>query len=119
MLSSRRVLIVSGDVGVGQLLIEAVELMNGRIVGPAVSAAEAMPLLASANPDVVVIDYGSAGPGGLPLLDQLLKSGRPVVICAEPGLLPEFRGEHPTVSVLSTPVRPMRIVGEIAVLLRL
>ncbi len=119
MLSNRRVLIVAGDVAVGQPLVEAVEALNGRIVGPVVTASEAAPLLAAARPDVVVVDHGSAGPGATTLLDGLLKSGTPVVICAEPGLLPEYRGGHPTLSVLPTPVRPMRVVGEIAVLLRL
>jgi chemotaxis response regulator CheB len=119
MLSNKRVLIVSGDVVGGQALIEAVELVKGRVVGPAVNAAEAMPLLVSARPDVVVIDYGSAGSVVMTLLTQLLTSGTPVVICAEPGLLPEFRGDHPTLAVLSTPVRPMRVVGRIAMLLRL
>ncbi len=119
MLGNRRVLIVAGNVEVGQPLIEVVELVHGRVMGPAANAEEAVQLLTSPSPDAVVIDHGSAGPGVMGLLDRLLASGTPVVICADPSLLPQFRGEHPTLSVLSAPVRPMRIVGEIAVLLRL
>jgi chemotaxis response regulator CheB len=119
MLGSKRVLVVSGDAEGGRHLVEAIELVGGRIVGRSVDGAEALPLVVRTRPDAVVVDFAGGGPGMLALLDELLASGTPVVICAEPGHLPEFRGRHPTVSVLPVPVRPMRVVGEIAVLLRL
>lgn len=117
MLQGNRVLIAYPDRESGQEVASAFLMMGAEVVGPVPTGALAMAELDRMPPDVVLVEPGGPDADLIPLLERVLRDGIPTVVCADPGLLPEFRGRHPTLSVLSAPCRPLRVVGEVAVLL--
>lgn len=117
MLQGNRVLLACPDRDLGQEVASAFIMMGAMVVGPVPTGAQAIAEIDRLAPDAVVVEPGRADSDLLPLLERVLRDGIPTVVCAEPGLLPEFRGRHPTLSVLSSPCRPLRVLGEVAVLL--
>lgn len=117
MLDGSRVLIACGDGEAGLHIASAFALVQARVIGPVLVGEQALAEIDHLRPDALVVEPTGNGPGLIPLLERALREGIPTVICAEPGLLPEFRGRHPFLSVLQSPCRPLRLVGEVAVLL--
>jgi hypothetical protein len=119
MLSGKRVMVVSPDERAGSGLAASLALLNASVTGPLRDGGAALAALAAAWPDAVVVDYGRDARGLLMLLDHLADVGTPTVLCVDPGLAPPMRSRASFVSVLLQPVPPMRVVGEVAVLLDL
>ncbi len=119
MLSGKTIMVVSPDERAGSGLAASLALLNASVAGPLRDGAEALASLAAARPDAVVIDYARGERALLTLLEHLAGTGTPTVLCVDPGLAPPFRTRGLPVSVLLQPVPPMRVVGEVAVLLDL
>lgn len=119
MLDGRRVLVVAHDEESGRAIAESLMLVRADIAGPYTATGTSEVI---ADPDLrglsaAVIEMSRVDDGVSALLARLTAERIPLVICAPPGLLPEFRGQHPAISVLPLPTLPLRILGEVAVLI--
>jgi hypothetical protein len=119
MLDGRRVLVVAHEEASGRAIAESLMLVKADIAGPYTVAGTPE---AIADPDLrglsaAVIEMSRVDEGVSALLARLTAERIPLVICAPPTLLPEFRGQHPAISVLPLPTLPLRILSEVAVLI--
>ena len=110
MFSEASVLIAEDDLYQALDLSIALEEMQGRVVGPASSVAEALALLATHQIAAAIVDCHLADRDATPLARQLAERGVPFVIHTAtpvPAMIGEF---HPLVPVLMKPLQPQVIL---------
>jgi DNA-binding NtrC family response regulator len=110
MFSEAPVLIAEHDLYQALDLSIAVEEMDGRVVGPASSVAEALTLLATQDIAAAIVDCQLADRDATPLARQLAERRVPFVIHTAipiPAMIGEF---HPDVPVLMKPLQPHSVL---------
>jgi CheY-like chemotaxis protein len=110
MFSEAPVLIAEDNLYLALDLSIAVEEMDGRVVGPASTVAEALALLARHDVEAAIVDCQLADRDATPLARQLAARGVPFVIhtaTAVPALIEEF---HSRVPVLMKPLQPRAVL---------
>jgi CheY-like chemotaxis protein len=111
MFSEAPVLIAEDNLYLALDLSIAVEEMQGRVVGPASSVAEALNLLATHDVAGAIVDCHLADRDSTPLARQLAERGVPFVIHTAtpvPALIGQF---HPLVPVLMQPLQPEAVLA--------
>jgi DNA-binding NtrC family response regulator len=114
MLAGCRVLVVEDEaliaLGISAMLTDA----EGVPVGPACSVREARQLIKDAAVlDAAVLDVSLADGAVTPVLEALSARGIPTVVYTG-GVVPEdVCQRHPDLIVLSKPVLPARLIGEL------
>lgn len=111
MFSEAPVLIAEDNLYVSLDLSSAVEEMDGRVIGPASSIAEALTLLATHEVAAAIVDSWLGGRDATPLARQLAERGVPFVIHTAtpvPAMMEEF---HPHVPVLLKPLQPCAVLA--------
>jgi DNA-binding response OmpR family regulator len=111
MFSEAPVLIAEDNLYLALDLSIAVEEMQGRVVGPASSVAEALSLLATHDVAAAIVDCHLADRDSTPLARQLAERGVPFVIHTAtpvPALIGQF---HPLVPVLMKPLQPEAVLA--------
>jgi len=110
MFSEAPILIAEDNLYLSLDLSSAVEEMNGRVVGPASSVAEALRLLATHEIAGAIVDCHLTDRDATPLARQLAERRVPFVIHTAtpvPALMEEF---HPRVPVLMKPLQPAAVL---------
>jgi CheY-like chemotaxis protein len=98
------ILIAEENLYVSLDLSSAVEDMDGRVVGPAGSVAEALALLATHHVAAAIVDCRLADRDATPLARQLAERGVPFVIHTASELPVSIADLHPDVPVLLKPL---------------
>lgn len=106
MFSDKPVLIVEDNVFLSVDLSEAIEEMDGRVVGPTNRVSQALELLDSEEVAAAIVDAHLADLDIFLLTSKLAQLGVPFVIQAESELPVTIRFLHPDVPVLRKPVLP-------------
>ena len=110
MFSDTPVLIVEDNAFLAVDLSEAIEEMDGRVVGPANRISEALDLLDSEKVSAAIVDAHLNDVDVVMLTCKLTQLGVPFVIQAE-SELPETIGFlHPEVPVLRKPIHPSAVL---------
>jgi CheY-like chemotaxis protein len=110
MFADTPILIVEDNVFLAVDLSEAVEELDGRVVGPANRVSEALELLDSENVSAAIVDGHLNDVDVVMLTCKLTQLGVPFVIQAE-SELPETIGFlHPEVPVLRKPIHPSAVL---------
>jgi CheY-like chemotaxis protein len=110
MFSDAPVLIAESNLYQALDLSIALEEMEGRVVGPASSVAEALTLLATHHIAAAIVDCHLADRDATPLARQLAERGVPFVIhtaSSVPAMMGDF---HPLVPVLMKPLQPRAVL---------
>lgn len=110
MFSEAPVLIAEDNLYLALDLSIAVEEMEGRVIRPLSSVAEALSLLATHDIAAAIVDCHLADRDATPLARQLAERGVPFVIHTAtpvPAMIEEF---HPAVPVLMKPLQPSAVL---------
>jgi CheY-like chemotaxis protein len=111
MFGDQPVLIVEDNVFLAVDLSEAIEELDGRVVGPTNLVADALQLLESHNIAAAIVDGHLADLNLVMLTCRLTQLGVPFVLQSE-SELPETLGFlHPEVPVLRKPVQPSAVLA--------
>ena len=110
MFSDAPILIAEDNLYIALDLSIAIEEMDGRVVGPASTVAEALTLLAQHDIAAAIVDCQLRDHDATPLARQLAERGVPFVIhttTAVPAIMGEF---HPDVPVLMKPLKASAVL---------
>src|SRR5256885_228547 len=110
MFSAAPVLIAEDNLYLSLDLSSAVEEMNGRVVGPASSVAEALTLLARHEIAAAIVDFQLVDHDAGVLAQQLARRRIPFVIHTANELPPSVAALHPGVPVLMKPLQPQAVL---------
>ena len=110
MLNQNPVLIVEDNAFVALDLSIAVEDLNGTVIGPAGSVAEALSLIKAHKISAAVLDCQLSDRDVTPVALLLIGRGVPFVIHSGTGLPPELVDAHPDLPVLSKPLQPRSVI---------
>jgi CheY-like chemotaxis protein len=111
MFDDKSVLIVEDNVFLAVDLSEAIEELDGRVVGPTNRISQALELLASEQIAAAIVDGHLTDLDVVMLTTKLTQLGVPFVIQAESDL-PETVGFlHPQVPVLRKPIHPRAVLS--------
>jgi len=106
MFAEKLVLIVEDNAFLAVDLSEAIEELEGRVVGPTDRVAEALDLLDSEAVAAAIVDVHLADLDMFMLTSKLTQLGVPFVLQAESDLPETVSFLHPDVPVLRKPVQP-------------
>jgi DNA-binding response OmpR family regulator len=106
MLGGLSILIAEEDVLVALDLAAAVEELDGKVVGPVDSAADALALLETEKVDAAILDANLADRDVTPLALLLVDKAVPVIVHTGTGLPDELVKVHPDLPVIQKPARP-------------
>lgn len=110
MFSEKRVLIVEDNVFLAVDLSEAIEELDGRVVGPTNRISTALELLDSEDVAAAIVDSQLTDLDVFMLTSKLTQLGVPFVLQAESALPATVSFLHPEVPVLRKPVHPGAIL---------
>ena len=110
MFDEKPVLIVEDNVFLAVDLSEAVEELDGRVVGPTDRIAEALDLLANERVAAAIVDAHLADLDIFTLTSKLAQLRVPFVIQTEHDLPKMVSFLHPDVPVLRKPVQPRAVL---------
>ncbi len=109
MFSHAPILIAEDDLYLSLDLSNAVEELDGRVVGPASSVAEALTLLAQNEVAAAIVDFQLMDHDAGSLTRHLAGRGIPFVIHTA-NTFPEIASLHPNVPILMKPLRPQAVL---------
>ena len=115
-LAGRRVLIVEDEALVAMLVEDIMLDAGAEVAGPAATAAEALALLATALPDVAVVDVNLGGHTSEPVTRALAESGVPFLVATGYGAA-GLAALPPGGSVIAKPFEAEALVERLAALL--
>ncbi|MFL6751636.1 MAG: response regulator [Sphingomicrobium sp.] len=110
MFSEAPVLIAEDNLYIALDLSNAVEEMDGRVVGPASTVAEALTLLARHEVAAAIVDSQLGDGDVVPLAQQLAERRVPFVIHTASDLPPIIAELHPLVPILMKPLQPQAVL---------
>jgi CheY-like chemotaxis protein len=110
MFSEAPVLIAEDNLYLALDLSIAVEEMDGRVIGPASSVAEALTLLAQHEVAAAIVDFQLIDHDATVLARQLAERRVPFVIHTANPLPPIIAELHPGVPVLLKPLQPHAVL---------
>jgi CheY-like chemotaxis protein len=110
MFSDKPVLIVEDNVFLAVDLSEAIEELDGRVVGPANRISQALDLLDSEEVSAAIVDGHLTDLDVVMLTCRLTQLGVPFVIQAENDLPETIGFLHPEVPVLRKPIHPRTVL---------
>jgi DNA-binding response OmpR family regulator len=111
MFSDKPVLIVEDNVFLAVDLSEAIEELEGRIVGPTGRVAEALDLLDSEEVAAAIVNAHLTDLDVFMLTSRLTQLGVPFVIQAESDLPETVSFLHPEIPVLRKPTHPSAVLS--------
>ncbi|WP_432769929.1 MAG: response regulator [Sphingopyxis sp.] len=104
MFKHQAILIVEDEPFVALELLEAVERMGGRPVGPVATVAEALVLIETMAIDAAILDVQLANRDITPVALRLIAMGKPLIFQTGTGLPPSLREAADNLPVLRKPV---------------
>jgi len=119
MLNGCRVLVVEDEDLVVELLKDILLEADALIVGPAANVSAARQLIRDGvEIDVAVLDLNLGDGSVTPVLEALAGRGIPMIVYTGGNLPDALRHRHPNLRVLTKPVSPARLLGELRSVLR-
>jgi ActR/RegA family two-component response regulator len=113
MLEDKPVLIVQDNIYLALDLCSAVEQLQGRVIGPVGSVADAMAILDSEVVAAAVVDCELPDGAVTPLVEALCKMGVPFVVQSA-NVPPEIAMIRPSVPVLVKPIQARDVASILA-----
>jgi DNA-binding NtrC family response regulator len=114
LLSDKPVLIVEDNVYLALDLANAVEGLNGRVVGPAGTIAEALSLVESQTIAAAVLGFEFPDSDVIPLARALIDKHVPFVVHADNYIPSSLSVLRPGIPVLIKPIQPQDVVAILA-----
>ena len=114
MLRDKPVLIVEDNVYLALDLSNAVESLNGRVVGPAGTIAEALSLVENHTIAAAVLGLEFPDSDVIPLARALIEKHVPFVVHADHYIPSSLSVLRPGIPVLIKPIRPQDVVAILA-----
>jgi DNA-binding response OmpR family regulator len=114
MLNDKAVLIVEDNLYLSIDLSAAVEEMNGRVVGPVCSAAEAHLILDAEHVSAAILDCELADSQVTSVARRLVEKNVPYVIHTGTEVPAELTLLRPDAPVLMKPIQPMHVIAILA-----
>lgn len=118
MLKHQTILIVEDDPFVALDLLEAVERMGGRPVGPVATVAAALALIETMAIDSAILDVQLADRDITPVALRLIAMGKPLVFQTGTGLPPSLREAGGDLPILSKPVAADTVLSHLSAEMR-
>ena len=112
MLAGLPILIVEDETFVAINLACAVERLDGTVLGPVASVADAMTLLATGNVAAAIVDANLID-RVTPLALVLVEKAVPFVIYCSEGLPEELAAVHPNLPVVMKPATPNIVLANL------
>jgi DNA-binding NtrC family response regulator len=115
LLGGLRLLILEDDYLAALDLAQMVEEQGGTVVGPVARLDQARALADMEGLDGAILDVDLSGETSLPLADELMARGVPVVLCTgyDPAMLPERFAALPRLDKPSTRIASERILRRV------
>ena len=110
MFNDRSVMIVEDNVFLAFDLSQAIEELDGRVIGPTDQVSQALELLDNAEVAAAIVDGHLLGQDVAMLIKSLAERRIPFIIYAETELPEGMSALHPTVPVLRKPVQPRTVL---------
>lgn len=101
-LNHERILILEEQPAIGQLVVDMLDAMNGRVVGPAERLPEALALLNENEVDAAILDVKIEGQPSSPVADELIRRGIPFAFASSNPAEELVRG-YPGVPLITKP----------------
>ena len=114
MLTDKAVLIVEDNVYLSLDLSAAVEEMNGRVIGPVCSVADALLILDTEQVSAAILDCMLLDSEVTPVARRLVEKCVPYVIHTGTEVPPELTFLRPDAPVLMKPIKPTHVVAALA-----
>ncbi|MEA3031484.1 MAG: hypothetical protein QOG13_2809 [Sphingomonadales bacterium] len=111
MFGEKAILIVEDDAYAALDLSMAVEELDGRVVGPVGTVAEALAILESQEIAAAILDVELADRNVTPVVTLLAEKGVPFVVHTGTGLPFDLAELHPSVTVLRKPTKPTVVLA--------
>ncbi len=111
MFQDKAVLVVEDNAFLGIDLSDAIEELDGRVVGPTNQVSQALELLDSEDIAAAILDCHIPGQDIVALASCLAERGVPFVIHVETELPETIGSLHPDVPVLRKPVQPAAVLA--------
>jgi CheY-like chemotaxis protein len=113
LLSGLRVLVVEDDPVTAIDISDMIERADGEVLGPVKSIKEAGRVAKSEAFDVALLDANLSDGEVTPVLEQLHARKIPMLVYSGASLPPRTAERHPDLRVLTKPVLPAKLLGEI------
>jgi DNA-binding response OmpR family regulator len=113
MLAGMQILIVEDETMVALGLAAAVEDLDGRVVGPVATVADALLLLAEKPVAAAVLDANLIDRDVTPLALALLEKAVPFVVHSGTGLPDDLAAAHPNLMVVMKPASPNIVLANL------
>jgi DNA-binding response OmpR family regulator len=114
MLTDKAVLIVEDNVYLSVDLSAAVEEVNGRVIGPVCSVADALLILDTEHVSAAILDCELPDSQVTPVARRLVEKGVPYVIHTGTMVPYELTLLSPEAPILMKPIKPMDVVAVLA-----
>jgi len=114
MLTGITILIVEDEALVACDLAMAVEALEGIVIGPAATVAEALALVADVPPAAAIVDANLLDRDVTPLALALIEREIPFVIHTGTGLPAELKAVHPDLPVVMKPMPSDTVLEKLA-----
>lgn len=115
-LLGRRVLLVEDEALVAMLIGDALSDAGAVMIGPFSAVAPALAAIAATPPELAILDLNLGGESSLPIADDLVSRGVPIVFASgygTAGLPPRYRATP----MLAKPFDPAELIVRLAALL--
>ena len=113
MFGEKPILIVEDDAYLALDLAMAVEQLEGRVVGPVATVAEALVVLEASQIAAAILDVELADRDVAPVIVLLAERGVPFVVHTGTGLPSHLAELHPNVPVVRKPSKPTIILDRL------
>ncbi|MEO7503614.1 MAG: hypothetical protein ABIT69_00335 [Sphingomicrobium sp.] len=113
MFAAKPVLIVEDNAFVALDLSDAIEHLDGKVVGPTPLVSEALALLATHEVAAAIVDGHLPGQDILPLTRLLADRGVPFLLHTTCDIPASIAALHPSVPVLVKPQRPHLVLARL------
>lgn len=114
MLSNKKILIVEDNVFLAIDLAQAVEALNGKVIGPVASVEDALALIKISEVSAAIVDCQLVDRDIVPVVIALVDRGVPLVIQTGTEIPPTIAETYPSLPVLRKPVCPDAVLRTLA-----
>lgn len=118
LLNQVSVLIVEDEPFIALDLAEAVKEARGKVIGPAGSAREALALIDQNLVQAGILDVNLSDGDITSVVELLIEGGAPVIFYSGLALPAALRERYPSAPAYKKPTPPLRLLNELAALMR-
>jgi len=102
VLNGQRILVLEEEASIAQLLVDMLEALNCRVIGPADRIPQALHLLVEHDADAAILDVKIEGKPSYPVAEELVRRGIPWAF-ASSNNADDFAHRYPDVPAIAKP----------------